>query len=319
MTSPPPTAAPRRPGAATAATREAVGAGQAGGSGTGAARRARVAARADRRAGGRPGAAVRRPRGSAQGGLRRSGPTCAARVGGCAHRQPHQHRDRPDAARGHALVGAAGAAAGAAVARDPGLHALAVGPGPARRPRPAARRAAPPGPAPSFEALARSVTQDVHPRSLLDELCRLGLAAVEDDDGQAAARQRRRRRRQRARLRLSRRQRRRPPARRRRQRPRRYAAARRAGRVRRRALGRIDGRVRDIAKAQWQALLAATVPALQALVDADAAGARVRDRRVRIGLYTWNDVMTVAPAGAAARRAHRQRRRAPTPAPRKDR
>jgi len=32
------------------------------------------------------------------------------------------------------------------------------------------------GPAPSFEALAQAVTRDVHPRSLLDELCRLGLA-----------------------------------------------------------------------------------------------------------------------------------------------
>jgi Family of unknown function (DUF6502) len=33
------------------------------------------------------------------------------------------------------------------------------------------------GPVPSFERLAQSVTQDVHPRSLLDELCRLGVAA----------------------------------------------------------------------------------------------------------------------------------------------
>ncbi len=32
------------------------------------------------------------------------------------------------------------------------------------------------GPVPSFERLAQSVTQDVHPRSLLDELCRLGVA-----------------------------------------------------------------------------------------------------------------------------------------------
>ena len=32
------------------------------------------------------------------------------------------------------------------------------------------------GEAPSFESLARSVTQDVHPRSLLDELVRLGVA-----------------------------------------------------------------------------------------------------------------------------------------------
>lgn len=47
------------------------------------------------------------------------------------------------------------------------------------KPRPLPRQ----GDAPSFEALARSVTQDVHPRSLLDELCRLQLARwdVEDD------------------------------------------------------------------------------------------------------------------------------------------
>lgn len=35
------------------------------------------------------------------------------------------------------------------------------------------------GLAPSFETLARSVTQDVHPRSLLDELVRLGMAHVD--------------------------------------------------------------------------------------------------------------------------------------------
>ena len=35
------------------------------------------------------------------------------------------------------------------------------------------------GPAPSFEALAQSVTRDVHPRTLLDELCRLQLAEVD--------------------------------------------------------------------------------------------------------------------------------------------
>jgi hypothetical protein len=40
------------------------------------------------------------------------------------------------------------------------------------RPRPLPRL----GPVPSFERLAQSVTQDVHPRSLLDELCRLGVA-----------------------------------------------------------------------------------------------------------------------------------------------
>ena len=33
------------------------------------------------------------------------------------------------------------------------------------------------GPAPSFETLAQSVTRDLHPRTLLDELCRLQLAS----------------------------------------------------------------------------------------------------------------------------------------------
>lgn len=37
------------------------------------------------------------------------------------------------------------------------------------------------GPAPSFEALAQSVTRDVHPRTLMEELCRLRLA--EHDGG----------------------------------------------------------------------------------------------------------------------------------------
>jgi hypothetical protein len=38
------------------------------------------------------------------------------------------------------------------------------------------------GEAPSFEALAASVNKDVRPRTLLDELCRLGLARINDDD-----------------------------------------------------------------------------------------------------------------------------------------
>lgn len=37
------------------------------------------------------------------------------------------------------------------------------------------------GDAPSFDALARSVTRDVHPRTLLGELCRLGLARWDED------------------------------------------------------------------------------------------------------------------------------------------
>lgn len=36
------------------------------------------------------------------------------------------------------------------------------------------------GPAPSFESLAQSVTKDIHPRALLEEVCRLGLARVDE-------------------------------------------------------------------------------------------------------------------------------------------
>ncbi len=38
------------------------------------------------------------------------------------------------------------------------------------------------GAAPSFESLATSVNKDVRPRSLLDELCRLGMATLHEDD-----------------------------------------------------------------------------------------------------------------------------------------
>ena len=180
------------------------------------------------------------------------------------------------------------------------------------RPRPLPRQ----GPAPSFESLARSVTQDVHPRSLLDELCRLGLAEVEGDQ-----------------VRLLRE---------------RVVAARDSAR----AFGFLGSNVGDhlragvanvlaetprhveqavfadelsdesiaafdeIARAQWQALLAATVPKLQALIDADAAAGRKRDRRVRIGLYTYHAAMSEAPAEPAPASPPAAKRRRPA---RKDR
>jgi len=42
------------------------------------------------------------------------------------------------------------------------------------------------GPAPSFETLARGITQDVHPRSILDELVRLGLARFDAERDEVA-------------------------------------------------------------------------------------------------------------------------------------
>ncbi len=152
------------------------------------------------------------------------------------------------------------------------------------------------GPAPSFDALARSVTQDVHPRSLLDELRRLGLVEVDGDtvtlaresvvpggDGERAYR----------------------------------FLGSNVGDHLHAAVDNVLGATpphveqavfadelsdesmdafRALARAQWQALLAAAVPALQALVDADAKAARPRRRRVRLGLYAFNDAMTDAAA-----------------------
>jgi hypothetical protein len=171
------------------------------------------------------------------------------------------------------------------------------------------------GPAPSFEALARSVTQDVHPRSLLDELCRLGLAVERGDtielvrDSVVAKGDSERA----------------------------YAyLGSNVGDHLRASVANVladapphleqavfaddlaeesMAAFRAIANAQWQALLAATVPALQALVDADAGKDAGPRRRVRIGLYTYHDA--TAPAAAPAASAPAARRR--TPARKKDR
>ena len=166
------------------------------------------------------------------------------------------------------------------------------------------------GPAPSFETLARSVTQDVHPRSLLEELLRLGLVAI---DGEQVT------------LRTDR-----------------VTAGGDSERGYRFLAGNVGDHLRAgvenvlaegppphveqavfadelsaesmaafraLAAAQWQALLAAAAPALQALVDDDAAAGRVRDRRVRMGLYSYHDRMADAPAPASPASSTRQRRK----------
>lgn len=157
------------------------------------------------------------------------------------------------------------------------------------------------GDAPSFESLAQSVTRDVHPRSLLDELVRLGLA-VHDAERDT--------------VRLVR-----------------DAFVPRGDAER--MLGFLghnvgdhldaavanvlgdggdhfeqaifaDGlsahsleRMRELVSAQWRELVSALVPAIQALIEQDRAAARVCDRRVRIGLYTFDDRTDVEPAPGA--------------------
>jgi hypothetical protein len=165
------------------------------------------------------------------------------------------------------------------------------------RPRPLPRQ----GPAPSFEALAQSVTRDVHPRSLLEQLCRLGLARhdaeadtvelVQDAfvprDDQARM----------------------------------FAflgqnvgdhlaagVANVLGDERRHfeqavfADGLSDASIaaaKKLVNAQWRSLTAAIVPELDALIEADRQAAEVdpprcAERRLRVGLYSYDEPMADA-------------------------
>ena len=161
------------------------------------------------------------------------------------------------------------------------------------RPRPLPRQ----GKAPSFESLAQSVTQDVHPRTLLEELCRLGLAEVNaktdtvrlvrnafvphDDrtrmleflganvgDHLAAA-----------------------VANVRAETPRHLEQAVFADEL----SAESTEALRALVIARWKELLTALVPRIQALIDADAKAGRVADRRVRVGLYSYHAAVTPVP------------------------
>src|SRR3954470_7226000 len=154
------------------------------------------------------------------------------------------------------------------------------------------------GRAPSFESLAHSITRDVHPRTLLEELTRLGLARVDDRDGRVHLLH--------------------------------TAFVPRADRDRMLAfLGanvgdhlaaavdnvQADGnrqfeqalfadelseasleQVRALVSSEWRRLLNAMAPALQSFIDGDKAAGRTGDHRIRIGLYAYTDAM--APAAA---------------------
>ena len=162
------------------------------------------------------------------------------------------------------------------------------------------------GPASSFETLAQAVTRDVHPRSLLDELCRLGLATWDEAaDTVTVARE---------------------------------AFVPQGDSVR--MLGFLgdnvgdhlnaavdnvlsDNRlhfeqavfadglsaasiesVRPAVRAQWQALLQALVPALEARVEVDASTQPAPQGRLRVGLYTYQEgaaAPSPAPPAVAAR------------------
>jgi len=53
--------------------------------------------------------------------------------------------------------------------------------------------------------------------------------------------------------------------------------------------------LRALVTARWKELLMALVPRIQALIDADAKAGRVADRRVRVGLYSYHAAVTPVP------------------------
>jgi hypothetical protein len=172
---------------------------------------------------------------------------------------------------------------------------------PQLRPDGGAPRALPrQGPAPSFESLAHSVTKDVHPRTLLEELLRLGLVRVDEasdtvhllretfvpsgdqarmfgflganvgDHLSAAV----------ANV-LS-------------HGPRNLEQALFAPELSKESIERLRPVVAD----QWQALARHLVPLVQQLIDEDDAAGRKPDQRLRVGLYMFANGIR-APAAPA--------------------
>ncbi|MEQ1683888.1 MAG: DUF6502 family protein [Burkholderiaceae bacterium] len=149
------------------------------------------------------------------------------------------------------------------------------------------------GRSPSFEALASSVTRDVHPRSLLDELCRLGLvrhdevndtvallhdsfvpvndqASMLDFLGSNVGD---------------------------------HLAASVANVIAAEAphleqaifaeelSAESLARVRELVSAQWKSMLTTLAPQLELLIEADQRAGREASHRVRVGLYSYHAPM----------------------------
>jgi hypothetical protein len=166
------------------------------------------------------------------------------------------------------------------------------------------------GPAPSFESLARGVTLNVHPRSLLDELCRLGLARHDPDrDEVVLTSQSFVPRNDRAAMydflganvgdHLS------------------AAVANVLGDGRRhfeqavfadelsqQSVEALRPHVAD----HWQLLMRALVPVLETLIEDDKSAGRQADQRVRVGLYTYGAPVEGSDPSMQAARPARERR-----------
>ncbi len=152
------------------------------------------------------------------------------------------------------------------------------------------------GSSPSFESLAQSITRDVHPRTLLDELCRLQIAAYDAKvDSVRLVREAFVPRGDWARMLAF--------------------LGDNVGDHFRAAVANVlwDGRqeveqaifadelsadslasARELMGHQWRTLLAQVAPELEKLIEADKDAGRAQDQSLRIGLYTWSQPMEKA-------------------------
>jgi len=153
------------------------------------------------------------------------------------------------------------------------------------------------GPAPSFESMAQSVTKHVHPRSLLDEMLRLGMVKLVDQGDSVVPLP----------VRVV------PEA----DEARLYgflaanvgdhlaaAVANVLHRDRRHLeqaifsntiAGASVPAAQALVSAQWTHLLAALVPALEGLIEQDGAAGRAPDHRLRVGLYAYHEPLPAPP------------------------
>lgn len=166
------------------------------------------------------------------------------------------------------------------------------------------------GPAPSFEALAQSITRDVHPRSMLDELIRLGLVRIDEELDMVSLTSC--------------------------EFVPRPDAAQMLGFLGDNVGDHLDaavtnvlqdgGRhleqavfadelssesleaVRTLFSAQWTNLRDTMVPAISHLIESDRLAGRRQDKRIRIGLYTFDGSMT-ANTDSSNNHVRRTRRR----------
>jgi len=157
------------------------------------------------------------------------------------------------------------------------------------------------GAAPSFEALAQSVTRDVHSRTLLDELVRLGLARLDESTDQVHLLQEAFVPRDDEARMLS------------------YLGANAGDHLAAGVANVLDDErkhfeqavfadelsdasidaAKKLVNAQWRALMAVIVPELEALVEADRQalqrnGAHRANRRLRIGLFSYDEQLPKA-------------------------